>query len=497
MTPPPVDVAVIGGGPAGATAARLLSEWGHTVVLLHRPPEGRPPLAVSIPPSTRKILAAVGALAWVEGRGFPRTTGNTSWWGTDARVERFSAEEGDAGFQVLRSDLEALLLQHAAASGVAVRDDLRVREVRLRDPEGACLCVVGPGGRPEEIRASLVLDASGRAGVVARRGLRRADGPRTLALAAVWRRDGGFPVEDDSHTLVEAYADGWAWSVPVARGLRHVTVMVDPPTPVQGRRDLSGLYARELRKAGHLEAVVAGSHPLAPPWAADASTYGAHEFGGPHFLLVGDAGSFIDPLSSYGVKKALASAWLAAVAAHTSLRYPERGDVARGFYSRREQEVHARYAHETSRYAEQAARLYPRSAFWQARAAPPPAAVDDRDGDLAPKEEVQRAFQALKSRPRLDLALHPGVRIAPAPLVVGREIAMADALHLGRGSPVHFIGGLSAALLARLAPRAREVGDLFVAYNRAAPRAVELGEFLLGLATLIASGLARLEVPQA
>ena len=66
----------------------------------------------------------------------------------------------------------------------------------------------------------------------------------------------------------------------------------------------------------------------------------------------------------------------------------------------------------------------------------------------------------------------------------------------GRGNAVHFIGGLYAAPLARLAPQAREVGDLFLAYNRAAPRAVELGEFLLGLATLIASGLARLDAKE-
>ena len=99
----------------------------------------------------------------------------------------------------------------------------------------------------------------GRVGVVARKAFRRKDGPSTLALAAVWRRDGGFPVADDSHTLVEAYADGWAWSVPVAPGLRHVTVMIDPPRPAEGRRDLASLYAQELRKAAHLEAILAPS----------------------------------------------------------------------------------------------------------------------------------------------------------------------------------------------------------------------------------------------
>ena len=493
MTSPPVEVVVIGGGPAGATAARLLREWGHAVVLLHRPAGPRPPLAVSIPPSTRKILAAVGALPWVEGHGFLRTTGNTSWWGTESpRVETFSADAVAAGFQVLRADLEHLLLRHAAASGVAVREDLRVRDVRFGDPNGARLHVEGSGGRREEIRARQVLDASGRAGVVARQGFRERDGPLTLALAAVWRRDGGFPVADDSHTLVEAYASGWAWSVPVAPGLRHVTVMIDPPRPAPGRRDLASLYAQELRKAGHLEAVLAGGEQLGPCWAADASTYGARAFEAPGLLLVGDAGSFIDPLSSFGVKKALASAWLAAVATHTALRHPERAPMARAFFSRREGQVHGRYAHETARYAEQAALRYVTSAFWRARATPPAAPLDDPDAGLAEAGLIQAAFEALKSQPRLGLGLSPDVRIAPAPLVVDREIVMADALQPGAGNAVHFVGGLHAATLARLAPHADQVGELYEAYNRQAP-AVALGEFLHGLAILLAAGLVRHE----
>lgn len=487
METPPFDVAVIGSGPAGATAARLLREWGHSVVLLCRSAGPRPPLAVSVPPSTGKILAAVGALAWVEGRGFLPTTGNTSWWGTDApRVESFSADHEAHGWQVLRADLEALLLEQASASGVSVRDDLRVRHAHLEGPEAARLQTEGPDGRSGEIRAAHVLDASGRAGVVARHGFRLKDGRVTLALAAVWRRDGGFPVPDDSHTLVEAYADGWAWSVPVAPWLRHVTVMIDPPRPTGRRRDLAWLYAQELEKARQIGAVIAGSERLGPPWAADASTYGARAYSAPRLLLLGDAASFIDPLSSFGVKKALASAWLAAVATHTALRHPDRAEMARDFFSRREAQVYARYAHEAARYAGQASDRYPQSAFWKARAAPALEVPDQGDDLLAKADEVQAAFEGLKSGSRLCLGLGRDVRIAPAPVVVEREITLAEALVRGPGNAVHVVGGVRAATLARLASEVKGVGELYDAYNRQAP-AVALGTFLHGLATLVAS----------
>src|SRR6185369_12243561 len=75
-------------------------------------------------------------------------------------------------------------------------------------------------------------------------------------------------------------------------------------------------------------------------WACDASLYHSEAYAGPQFFLVGDAGSFIDPLSSFGVKKALASAWLAAVAAHTSLLDSGRQNVARDFFSNWERSIY-------------------------------------------------------------------------------------------------------------------------------------------------------------
>ena len=64
------------------------------------------------------------------------------------------------------------------------------------------------------------------------------------------------------------------------------------------------------------------------PWGWDASMYCAEHLAGEDWLLAGDAASFIDPLSSAGVKKAMASGWLAAVTVNTSLADASR---ARGW----------------------------------------------------------------------------------------------------------------------------------------------------------------------
>jgi flavin-dependent dehydrogenase len=423
----------------------------------------------------------------VEGAGFVRTRGNTSWWGTDeARVERF---EGGYGWQVLRSELQARLAGAAADAGVEVRRG-RVREVR-DEQEAVRLHVEGAGSSPFELRVRHVLDASGRAGVLARHG-RQNHGPATLAISAVVRRMGGFPVPDDTHTLVESHEHGWAWSVPTAPGLRHVTVMLDPPPRSDRPRDVGSLYARELLKVPHLRRVVQDAEVAGAPWAADASGYTARVFARHRWALVGDAASFIDPLSSFGVKKALFSGWLAAVAAHTALRHPGRAELAAAYFSEQERSVFGRYAREAARYAAGAAARHPGSAFWSARARGsrvPEGAEADQEA-LATDEAVRTAFEAMRSRSRLHLRLGDGVRILTAPAVVGHEIAMTEAVMDQSGQPVHFIEGVAAAALARLALRVREVGALAEAYQRAVSP-VALGAVLRALATLLAAGLLR------
>ena len=91
------DVVIIGGGPAGAAAGRLLASWGHSTCILQKAGDSSRGLAESVPPSTRKLLTATGMLDAVEHADFYRTRGNTAWWGScESRVEPFS--DGEAGF---------------------------------------------------------------------------------------------------------------------------------------------------------------------------------------------------------------------------------------------------------------------------------------------------------------------------------------------------------------------------------------------------------------
>ena len=328
---------VLGGGPAGATVSLLLSKWGHDVRVITRPVDDHG-LAVSLPPSCGKLFDAIGVGAAIARAGFIRSTGHTVWWGSDApRIETFAA--GSLGWQVEVGRLSSVMLERAVESGVQVE----------RRMAGA-------------VSHPFVIDCTGRAGVLARQNnLREYDeGLRTIALIGEWRRDGDWPVPDDTHTLIESYDDGWMWSVPAAAGVRHIAAMVDPQRSELARGGSSkDVYLAEIAKTRIFSRLISGASLDQGPRGWDASQYRAREYGGDGWLLAGDAGSFIDPLSSAGVKKALASGWLAAIVAHTCLLNRSMRSHALDFFTAREREIEQHLSRESRRFLMDASAGHP------------------------------------------------------------------------------------------------------------------------------------------
>lgn len=458
---------VIGGGPAGSSVGRLLAAWGHSVVILDSPTPRSRGLAESIPPSTRKLLAEVGVLSAIDRAHFYRSSGNTVWWAaSEPRLETFGAS-GTAsavlGYQVFRPDFDRVLVESAESAGADVRTPARVRSVAFG---GECAVVdFEHHGHQSRIAGRFVLDCSGRVGVVGRRFRCAQPGHRTVALVGVWEGQ-SWDLPEKTHTVVETYEDGWAWSVPISSTTRHVGVMVG-----HGQN-----YRAEIGKTTQLRRVL-GEATLQHEWACDASLYFAERYAGAQFLLVGDAGSFIDPLSSCGVKKALASAWLAAIVAHTTLIRPERESIALDFFSRWERNVYATHLRRSRDFARAACAEHP-SAFWSARAE---TEVDAPDTDEA---DVMAGDVRFAESSEFDLTLAADVRFEPRPVIRGREIMLEEAFAGG----LRFVGHVDLVKLAEMACRHRRVADLFDAYCRSCAPA-PLPNVVSGLSMLVAKGI--------
>lgn len=457
----PCDVLVVGGGPAGATAARLLALWGRDVVLVARPEAPSADLPEALTPSCRKFFDLLGMSPAVDAAGFVASTGHTVWWGGATRVEPFDG--GRHGWQVTSRALARLMLDAAVEAGVrVVRGGLTTEEVMAW---------------PARYR----VDASGRAGVLARPlgGRRYESGHRTVALVGRWRRDDPWPVPDPTHTLLESYGDGWAWSVPIDASTRALAVMVDPRTTALARGDgATAIYAAEIAKTVHLARVFAGAQALDGPSGWDASMYVADRITGEAWLLAGDAASVVDPLSSAGARKAMASGWQVAAALNTALGSPGMADVALRCHGTRERETYRRFLALTRRFnAQGAPAAHP---FWMDRAG------DDADEGADDAPAVHAVFEKLKAADAITLSLAPDVTVEPRPAWRERDIVLEPRLVTPLvPDGVRYSGPVDVVLLAGLAPASRQVPDLFDKYvERAGP--TPLPEFLTALSTAVA-----------
>ncbi len=270
--------------------------------------------------------------------------------------------------------------------------------------------------------------------------------------------------------------------------------MLDPRvTTVPGRSDLDAAYDAELARTPALRALVNGATMVGAPWACDATPYSAARVAGDDALLVGDAASFVDPLSSFGVKKALASAWLAAVVVHTALTDPSATDGAVELFAARETAMADHLRQGAAALARDAAGAH-ETPFWSARAdADPAPASDEWDVDaLRADNRVQAAFEEMKRRPVLRLRPADSLRFVKRPVVRGHRITLEDYLSAPPvPNGVRYCRNVDLVVLARLAPEFEQVPDLFEAYNRAAPPA-PLPEFLGALSTLVGFGMLEL-----
>jgi flavin-dependent dehydrogenase len=477
------DVLIIGAGPAGAAAAQLLASWGRSVIVIHRPTASRHSLAESLPSSTRKLLHLLGQLERVEGAHLYPNTGNVALWGGASRT----TTSREPGFHVSRSVFDEILRDSARAAGARAIEG-RVLGIDGDDPLCVTCAASGDPTARTAYRARYVLDCSGRAGVVARRGWRRNENVlRTLAIVGEWEC-GAWPASERTQTTVESYRDGWAWSVPLSDTRRQCTVMVDgdrSPEPLA----LAAKYRVELAKAPALSARLRDARPVSRPWTCDASTYDCAAAAAGRVLLVGDAASFIDPISSAGVKKALLSAWRAAIVVNTCLDDASMSAAACDLHVRREREVFGDCARRSSIFFGEAGAAY-HTAFWIARANACGAAAGDGDpgvdGDLARDSELHAAFDQLRNSGAVRFRTASTLRFEPAATIEGRRIVIRDAIVVpGRGAPVQFAAGINLPALARLAANGCEVPALIAAYQDQVGPA-PIGGVLTGLSWLVA-----------
>lgn len=328
-------VVVIGGGPAGSTAATLLARAGYAVTVFERARFPRAHVGESLLPATLAILDDIGVLPAVEREGFVKKWGATMCWGRDSEPWSWYFKETNRRFphayQVWRPRFDQILLDHSRENGADVREGIAVADVEFTDDRANV--VLADGTR---VAARMVVDASGQSSLLARKlDLKVWDQAfRNLAVYAYYADCPHLPPPDNGNILIESCRDGWLWKIPLAQGLSSIGAVVDRDHGVRAirRGGRSGLLAEQICGSTRIAALVGARQPTAEPVAVRDWSYAASRMTGPGYVLLGDAACFVDPLFSTGVHLAISAAHIGAAYVVSALEDPAfAADAAEAF----------------------------------------------------------------------------------------------------------------------------------------------------------------------
>jgi flavin-dependent dehydrogenase len=324
------EVIVVGGGPAGSTAANLLARAGRKVVLLERERFPRFHIGESLLPVNVPLLEKLGVREEVERVGSPHKHGVQLVNGDGTVLSKVYFRDGlvpvaSPTFQVLRSSFDHVLLKASARAGADVREGSRVVDT-CKDPDGWTVRIAPDEGAPYELRAPYLVDASGRDTILARkwRTKRMAEGHRRLTLFAHLRGVELDPGMDAGSTILVMQRDGWFWLIPLPNGVTSVGAVMQGTTFRARGLDVESAFEEAMRSSPAVHARTRNAERVTPVHTTSDFSYRTEPPREDGCVLTGDAFAFMDPIFSSGVWLAMQGGAKAANVLDRCLASPRR-----------------------------------------------------------------------------------------------------------------------------------------------------------------------------
>ncbi|WP_433325194.1 NAD(P)/FAD-dependent oxidoreductase [Spirillospora sp. CA-294931] len=348
------DVGIIGGGPAGSTAAAYLAKAGLKVALFESENFPREHVGESLVPATTPVLLETGAMEKVEAAGFPKKYG-AAWTSAEHRpidhmgfrglTHDFRAAEilfnerdqpgvdRDFTFHVDRGKFDLILLKHAEELGATVFQGVHVRDVDFSDDE-AVTVNVRIGGQAVGVPVRMVVDASGRRTQLGGQlKFKQTDPVFNQYAVHAWFDDfdrTALAVDQAKADYIFIHflpvTDTWVWQIPITDTITSVGVVSQKKRFKEYGGDRDRFFWDTVASRPELLDALKNSDQVRPLKTEGDYSYGMTQICGDRFVLIGDAARFVDPIFSSGVSVAMNSA---RIACHDIAAAAEAGDFSK------------------------------------------------------------------------------------------------------------------------------------------------------------------------
>jgi FADH2 O2-dependent halogenase len=315
------DVIIIGGGPGGAALGTLMAQDGYRALILERDVFPRDHVGESMVPSNNFMFHRLGFLPKMEAAGFVHKEGvgwtaprSPIWKFVAIRTADFPAPNAvqTYSYNVERDEFDALLLRHAHELGTKVIEGANVKEVLFDGDRAVGVRVEVAEGWEHDVRAKVVVDASGRRCLLANQlGLRKKDSEFNQFTVWSWFR-GVEKAPEGYEGFVFFHFLGleraWGWQIPLRGDLSSIGIVTSKEDFHASRASAEDFFWDTVGLNRTFSQAMGGSERI-KPWVIEADySYEMEAISGPGWLLLGDAFRFVDPIFSSGVDVALNAA---------------------------------------------------------------------------------------------------------------------------------------------------------------------------------------------